>query len=152
MSPFTNRQQDRTVLATAVPKITDEFNSISDIGWYASAFLLTSCSFMLFFGKIYTLYTIKWIYLTCIIIFEIGSAICGAAPNSATLIAGRAIAGFGSAGMFSGIVIIGTHIVALRNRPIFQGGFAAVFGLSSVFGPLIGGLLTDHVSWRWCKS
>ncbi|KAF2503264.1 MFS general substrate transporter [Lophium mytilinum] len=141
---------DRTILATAIPKITDDFNSIGDIGWYASAFLLTGCSFMLFFGKMYTLYNIKWIFLTCIVIFEAGSAICGAAPNSKTLIAGRAVAGLGSAGMFSGIVIIGTHVVPLKNRPLFQAIFGAVFGISSVIGPLLGGVFADHVSWRWC--
>ncbi|KAF2816839.1 MFS general substrate transporter [Mytilinidion resinicola] len=141
---------DRTILATAIPKITDDFNSIGDIGWYASAFLLTGCSFMLFFGKLYTLYDIKWIFLTCIVIFEAGSAICGAAPTSNTLIAGRAVAGLGSAGMFSGIVIMGTHIVPLRKRPLFQAVFGAVFGISSVIGPLLGGAFADRVSWRWC--
>lgn len=141
---------DRTIIATAVPKITDEFHSIGDIGWYASAFLLTGCSFMLFYGKIYTLYDIKWIYITCIVIFEIGSAICGAAPSSTVLIVGRAIAGLGSAGLFSGTVIIGVHTVPLHQRPIFQGLFGAVFGVASVVGPLLGGVFTDKVSWRWC--
>ncbi|OCL11261.1 MFS general substrate transporter [Glonium stellatum] len=141
---------DRTIIATAIPKITDEFHSIDDIGWYASAFLLTGCAFMLFYGKIYTLYPIKWIFLIGIVIFEIGSAICGAAPNSTVLIVGRAIAGLGSAGIFSGAVIIGVHTVPLAQRPIFQGLFGAVFGVASVVGPLLGGVFTDKVSWRWC--
>ncbi|OCL01156.1 major facilitator superfamily transporter [Cenococcum geophilum 1.58] len=141
---------DRTIIATAIPTITDEFHSIDDIGWYASAFLLTGCAFMLFYGKIYTLYSIKWIFLTSITIFEIGSAICGAAPSSTALIVGRAIAGLGSAGIFSGAVIIGVHTVPLAKRPIFQGLFGAVFGVASVAGPLLGGAFTDKVSWRWC--
>lgn len=106
---------------------------------------------MLFYGKIYTLYSIKWIFLTSITIFEIGSAICGAAPSSTVLIVGRAIAGLGSAGIFSGAVIIGVHTVPLAKRPIFQGLFGAVFGVASVAGPLLGGAFTDKVSWRWCK-
>jgi len=113
--------------------------------------MLTGCAFMLFCGKIYTLYSIKWIFLTGITVFEIGSAICGAASSSTELIVGRAIAGLGSAGIFSGAVIISVHTVSLANRPIFQGLFGAVFGVASVVGPLLGGAFTDKVSWRWCK-
>lgn len=166
--------QDRTIIGTAVPKITDEFHSIADIGWYGSAFLLPGCSFTLVFGRLYQLYPIKTVYLyvtsspiaffllvihlicllistrICVTIFEIGSAVCGAAPNSGALIAGRTVAGLGSAGLFSGTVIILVHTIPLRKRPIFQAGFGAIFGLSSVIGPLIGGAFTDNVSWRWC--
>ncbi|KAF2470168.1 major facilitator superfamily transporter [Lindgomyces ingoldianus] len=141
---------DRTIIGTAVPKITDEFHSIDDIGWYASAFLLPGCSFMLMFAKLYQLYPIKWVYLLCVTTFEIGSAICGAAPTSTALIVGRAIAGLGSSGLFSGTIIILVHKIPLARRPLFQGMFGAVFGLASVVGPLLGGAFTDKVSWRWC--
>lgn len=82
---------DNTIISTAIPKITDQFHSINDVGWYASSYLLTTCAFQLFFGKLYTFYSIKWVYLTAIGIFEIGSAVCGAAPNSTALIIGRAV-------------------------------------------------------------
>jgi hypothetical protein len=84
---------DNTIIGTALPKITDDFKSIDDVGWYGSAFLLTVCAFQLAFAKLYTFYSIKWMYLIALLIFEVGSVICGAAPNSNALIVGRAIAG-----------------------------------------------------------
>ncbi|EZF34534.1 efflux pump [Trichophyton mentagrophytes] len=141
---------DRTIIATAIPKITDQFHSIQDIGWYGSSYLLTGCSFMLLFGKFYQLYSPKWVYLIAIVIFEIGSAVCGAAPNSTAFIIGRAVAGLGSAGAFSGTVIIIVHSVPLRKRPMYTGLMGGMFGIASVAGPLLGGLFTDKVSWRWC--
>lgn len=75
---------------------------MTDIGWYGSAYLLTNCSFQLSFGKLYSFYSVKGVFLLSIGLFEIGSAICGAAPNSVAFIVGRAIAGLGSAGIFSG--------------------------------------------------
>lgn len=87
---------DNTIISTAIPKITDQFHSINDVGWYASSYLLTTCAFQLFFGKLYTFYSIKWVYLTAIGIFEIGSAVCGAAPNSTALIIGRAVVSIGT--------------------------------------------------------
>ena len=110
---------DNTIISTAIPRITDQFKSINDVGWYASAYLLTTCAFQLLFGKFYTFFSIKWVFLTAIVIFEIGSAICGAAPNSVALIIGRAIAGLGSAGIFSGGILIIANTVPLRKRPIY---------------------------------
>lgn len=88
----------------AIPKITDEFNSLPDVGWYGSAYLLTCCAFQLSFGKLYTLYSVKGVLLTSILLFEVASALCGAAPNSTAFIIGRAIAGIGAAGIFAGSV------------------------------------------------
>ena len=83
-------------------------------------------------------------------IFEIGSAICGAAPNSVTLIIGRAIAGFGSAGLFSGAILIIANTVPLRKRPTYMGLIGGMYGFASVAGPLLGGVFTEFASWRWC--
>ena len=93
---------DNTIIATAIPKITDYFKALDDVGWYGSAYLLTTCAFQLLFGKLYTFFSIKWVYLGAIFVFEVGSVICGAAPTSVALIIGRAVAGVGSAGIFSG--------------------------------------------------
>lgn len=83
--------------------------------------------------------------------FEIGSAICGAAPNSTVLIVGRAIAGFGSSGIFTGAITIMINTVPLHKRPLYQGLFGACFAVASVAGPLMGGAFTDSsATWRWC--
>lgn len=141
---------DRLIISTAIPEITDELHSVTDIGWYGSAFLLTTCAFQLLFGKMYTFFAIKTTLLASIFLFELGSAVCGAAPTSAAFILGRAIAGVGSAGVTSGIVVTIVYSVPLHRRPIYQGLFGAVFGVSSVLGPLLGGVFTTKVSWRWC--
>ncbi|KAE8388978.1 MFS general substrate transporter [Aspergillus alliaceus] len=141
---------DRTILATAIPRITDEFHSLTSVGWYGSAYLLTCCALQLIFGKIYTLFSVKWTLLWSILIFEASSALSGAAPNSTALIVGRAICGVGAAGIFAGVVVCIVHVVPLHKRPQVQGMFGALMGVSSIVGPLIGGGFTSSVTWRWC--
>jgi MFS family permease len=141
---------DRTIIGVAIPTITDEFGSIPDIGWYGSAYMLANASLQLLFGRIYKIAPMKITFVTSIVIFEIGSAVCGAAPTSAALIIGRAIAGAGAAGIFSGAIQIMLEIIPLQDRPMWQALFAAVMGVSSALGPLIGGSFTTKVSWRWC--
>lgn len=141
---------DRTIIGTAIPKITDDFQSLGDVGWYASAYLLTMCGFQLLMGRIYTFFNIKHVFLANIVLFEIGSAICGAAPTSTVFIVGRAIAGIGSAGIFSGAIPIFVYVLPLEKRPAYSGVFGMVFGVASVVAPLLGGAFTDKISWRWC--
>ncbi|KAJ6615532.1 major facilitator superfamily domain-containing protein [Mycena sp. CBHHK59/15] len=140
---------DNTIIATAIPKITDQFQSLDDIGWYGSAYLLTTAAFQLLFGKLYSFLSIKWVYIVAISIFELGSLICGVAPNSNALIVGRAIAGLGSAGIFSGALIIVANTVPLSKRPMYTGLIGAMYGIASVAGPLMGGAFTDK-SVRRC--
>ncbi|KAK7550655.1 MFS transporter [Phyllosticta citricarpa] len=141
---------DNTIIATAIPRITDHFKALGDVGWYGSAYLLTTCAFQLIFGKLYTFYSIKWMYLLALGIFELGSFICGIAPTSNALIVGRAIAGLGAAGVFSGAILIVSKTVPLRQRPTYTGIVGGIYGIASVAGPLMGGAFTDRVSWRWC--
>ncbi|KAJ5110187.1 hypothetical protein N7532_002832 [Penicillium argentinense] len=141
---------DNTIIATAIPKITDQFNSLDDVGWYGSSYLLTTCCVTLMFGKFYTFYSIKWIYLLALSIFEIGSLVCATTPNSVGLICGRAIAGLGAAGLFSGSILIIGQTVPLDKRPMYTSLIGAMFGIANVVGPLLGGAFTDKLTWRWC--
>lgn len=133
---------DNTIITTAIPKITDTFKALNDIGWYGSAYLLTTCSFQLLFGKLYTYFSIKLIFLIAISVFEIGSLVCGVAPTSTALIVGRAIAGLGAAGIFSGALIIIAYNVPLQKRPVYSSAIIGMYGIASLAGPLMGGALT----------
>jgi EmrB/QacA subfamily drug resistance transporter len=141
---------DNTIIATAIPRITDQFHAINDVGWYGSAYLLPLSAFQLFFGRLYSIFNIKWTFLLTLFIFEVGSLVCALAPNSTTLIVGRAIAGLGSAGIFSGALIILAFNTPLEKRPLYTSLISAVYGIASVVGPLLGGVFTDHLTWRWC--
>lgn len=112
--------------------------------------MLTAACFFPVTGRIYQLYSTKSVFLLSILMFEAGSALCGAAPDSVTFIIGRAIAGLGSAGIFSGGMMIILPLVPVRKRPVFTSIFGMAFGLASVLGPLIGGTFIDRVTWRWC--
>lgn len=120
------------------PKITNESKALNDVGWYGesltpfsnasvikslmtnstgSAYLFTLCAFQLLFGKRYSLFPIKWVFIASVITFEVGSAVCGAAPTSAALIVGRIIASIGAAGNFSGLLVTVAHTLPLAKRP-----------------------------------
>lgn len=141
---------DQTIVTTALPKLASEFRALDRLPWVVTAYLLTTAGLMLFFGQILTIARAKWIYVTCIIIFECGSIVCGVARSMDVLIFGRAVQGVGAAGMFTSIITILSQITDLSTRPLLFGTFGAVFGCSSVLGPLLGGAFTDHVTWRWC--
>lgn len=95
------------------------------------------------------MFNIKWSFLCALGIFELGSLICGVAPNSVTLIVGRAIAGWGSAGILTGSFVVVAHAVPLQRRPVFSAAVGVMFGLGAIVGPLLGGAFTDFVTWRW---
>ncbi|KAH8692966.1 putative MFS toxin efflux pump [Talaromyces proteolyticus] len=141
---------DNTILATAIPRITTQFDSLEDVGWYGSAFLLTNCSVSLLYGKLYTFFPVKWVYMCALAVFEAGSLLCGATPSSVGLIIGRAIAGAGGGGLFSGAMLIIAESAPLHQRPVYNGIIMAIFTVAGVAGPLLGGALTDNTTWRWC--
>lgn len=102
-------------------------------------------------GKIYTYFNVKWLFIFSFIIFEVGSVLCAAAPSSAVLISGRAVAGFGGAGLYSGTWLIIVETVPLRARPLYISVVSSMFAVSGVAGPLLGGVFTDskRLTWRF---
>ncbi|GLA59590.1 hypothetical protein AtubIFM54640_010899 [Aspergillus tubingensis] len=140
---------DSTIIATATPYISDNFHSLGDVGWYSSVYTMVICTTQLLFGKLLARYSVRWIYSISMLFFLVGSAVCGAAPNSHSLIIGRAIAGVGCSGLLVAAFSLVPILVAPAKRPILLGLLSGSRGLATTFGPLIGGVLTEKVSWRW---
>ncbi|KAI0015270.1 efflux pump [Xylariomycetidae sp. FL0641] len=134
----------------AIPKITADFRSLNDIGWYGTAYLLANCAFQPLSGKIYTYFNVKWSFLVFFAIFELGSALCGAASSSTMLIVGRAVAGLGASGLLNGGYTMVALIVPTAKQPAYRGILMGLSFFGLLGGPLIGGALTEFTTWRWC--
>ena len=141
---------DSTIISTAIPDIVDEFHHLDHVVWYGSAYMLGMATTQAFWGKAYSCWSLKSIFLLSLCIFEVGTAICALAPNSAVFILGRAIGGTGGAGVAAGTFLIVAVSVPPPERPMKLGMLSICFVLAAVAGPLAGGALTTHVSWRAC--
>ncbi|GAA1655061.1 hypothetical protein GCM10009733_060680 [Nonomuraea maheshkhaliensis] len=140
---------DQTVVATAMPTIAGELDGLRDLSWVVTAFALASGVVTPLYGKLSDMYGRKHLYLTAIVVFLAGSALCGLAQTMGQLIAFRAFQGLGAGGVMVLTMIIAADLATPRERAKFQGLFGAVLGVASIAGPVIGGYLTEHASWRW---
>ncbi|MBN9609030.1 MAG: EmrB/QacA family drug resistance transporter [Actinobacteria bacterium 69-20] len=140
---------DQTVVATALPTIVGKLGGAQHISWIITAYILASTVSTPLWGKLGDLYGRKTFFQVSIVIFLIGSAMSGAATSMTWLIISRAFQGLGGGGLIVGSQAIVGDVVSPRDRGKYQGLFGAVFAVTTVIGPLIGGFLTEHASWRW---
>ncbi|KAL4785162.1 major facilitator superfamily-domain-containing protein [Aspergillus varians] len=141
---------DVSIIATAIPAITSQFNAAADIGWYGAAYPLTMCALQPLSGKVLTIFSLRLSYLVFFGIFLLGSLLCGASNSSAMFIIGRAVAGIGGSGIVSGGLSVIALVTPTARRPLFTGLVVSLYGVGTVIAPIIGGAFTSNVSWRWC--
>jgi EmrB/QacA subfamily drug resistance transporter len=140
---------DQTIVATALPTIVGDLGGLQHLSWVVTAYLLASTITGPLYGKFGDLYGRKPTLQVAIVIFLVGSALCGIAQNMPELIAFRALQGLGAGGLLTTSIAVVGDIIPPRDRGRYQGIFGAVFGVSTVIGPLLGGFFVDNLSWRW---
>jgi EmrB/QacA subfamily drug resistance transporter len=140
---------DQTIVSTALPRIASEFNALNQLSWVVTAYMLTSAVTTPLYGKLSDLFGRKKMLLIAVGIFLIGSILAGLSQSMFQLVIFRGLQGVGAGGLMTLVLATIGDVVPMRERGKYQGMFGAVWGLSSVAGPLLGGFFTDAFSWRW---
>jgi len=140
---------DQTIVSTALPTIVGDLGGISHLSWVVTAYLLSATIAAPLYGKLGDLYGRKLVLQVAIVVFLIGSALCGLSQNMAELIGFRTLQGLGAGGLMVVTFAVIGDVIPPRERGKYQGYFGAVFGVSTVVGPLLGGFFVDNLSWRW---
>lgn len=140
---------DQTIVSTALPTIVGELNGLEHLSWVVTAYMLAATIGMPIYGKAGDLFGRKTVFQFAIVVFLLGSVLCGIAQDMTQLILFRAIQGIGGGGLMICAQAIIADVVSPRERGKYMGLIGGVFGLSSVAGPLLGGLFTDQLNWRW---
>jgi EmrB/QacA subfamily drug resistance transporter len=140
---------DQTIVGTALPTIVNSLHGLNHMSWVVTAYLLTSTISTPLYGKLSDQFGRKGIFQFAIVVFLVGSALAGLSQNMLQLIAFRGVQGLGAGGLMAMAMTIIADVVSPRERGRYQGYFGATFALSSIAGPLLGGLFTEHLSWRW---
>ena len=140
---------DQTIVSTALPTIVGELGGLEHLSWVVTAYLLALTVVTPLYGKLGDLYGRKIVLQGALVLFLAGSALCGLAQSMTELIAFRAIQGLGGGGLMVSAQAALGDVVPPSERGKYSGLFGAVFGVSAVAGPLLGGFLTTHLSWRW---
>ncbi|CAG8895818.1 unnamed protein product [Penicillium egyptiacum] len=141
---------DNTITANIQAEIVRDFQAVNKLSWISVGLVMSASATVLLWGKVFFQFNTKWTYIISVAIFEIGSAVCGSAPNMDALIVGRVLCGVGGSGLYTGVITLLAATTTLQERPMYVASTGMTWGLGMVLGPIVGGGFSQSsVGWRW---